>query len=327
MVWVLAFSIAIGSSLAPPAAIVRPAGPPKPAQQESASVPLKPADKAAAYYQFMRGRLLEAEDDAKGALLAYQEALRLDPSSAEVHAVIAALHARQNRVRDAIGFAEKALALDAANIEANRVLGLIYASLADSEEERSPKGLEYAKRAVKHLEVIAKAPVFPDPGLLLALGRLATRTGDYDMAISALNRLAEQVPDSPEVQGMIAEAEAGAGRTDAAIERLEDAAARDPRQYPALGELYGRARRWADAVEVYQKVVAADSRNVDAKLNLAEALLNIEGRPRTLEARDLLQSVLVSRPRDAQALYLLAMAQEELGDLDEAEATARRLVA
>ncbi|MFB3854983.1 MAG: tetratricopeptide repeat protein [Vicinamibacterales bacterium] len=328
MVCVLAISIAAGSSLAPAAAMVDRSTAARPALQQSSSVAARPgpADQAAAYYQFLRGRLLEAADDVGQALAAYQEALRLDPSSAEVHAALAALHARQNRAREAIDFAEKALAIDAANIEGNRVLGLIYASFADSEEESSPKGLEYAKRAVKHLEVIAKAAVFPDPGLLLALGRLATRTGAYETAISALTRLADQVPDSAEVQGMIAEAEAGAGRTGAAIERLEKAAARDPRQYPALAELYRRERRWSDAVAVYEKVAAGDPRNLEAKVNLAEALLNLEDPLRTVEARDLLKAVLASRPEDAQALYLLAMALEELGDLDEAEATARRLV-
>lgn len=334
MNWVLALSLAAWAGLVPGApgvAGIQTAA--AQTAQKGTKAPeevSKPSGRAEAYYHFLQGTLLEATGRAEAALRAYEEALRLDPQAAGVHAAIAALHARRNQIQASIESAERAIAIDPENLEANRVLGLIYASLAEHEEERqgpTPQSLEYSRRAVRHLEAVVKAPIFPEAGVLLALGRQAMQIGAWETALSALTRLAEQVPDAPEVQSLIAEAEAESGRTADAIRRLEAVVERDPRQYPALGDLYGRAGRWRDAVGVYQKIVAANSRNFEAKLNLAQALLNLEDRDRALEARALLEAVLEARKDDAQALYLLTLTCQQLGETDQAETTARRLIA
>src|SRR5512145_1845988 len=86
---------------------------------------------AQAYYQFMLGRHLESDGEIDRAIAAYREAARLDPDAAEVRAELAGLFARQGRVDDATREARAALAIDAANQEANRILGSILASLVE----------------------------------------------------------------------------------------------------------------------------------------------------------------------------------------------------
>src|SRR5690349_1671183 len=81
-----------------------------------------------AYFEFLMARRLESQGDQTGALAALERAAAADPASAEVRAEIASFQLRRNRRSDAEAAATQALKLDEANLEAHRVLGLIYAS-------------------------------------------------------------------------------------------------------------------------------------------------------------------------------------------------------
>src|SRR4051812_50002858 len=75
------------------------------------------ADPSASYY-FMLGRHLEDLDKIDEAIAAHQKAIALEPQSAELRAELAALYARQDRLRDALDAAEAALERDGGNREA-----------------------------------------------------------------------------------------------------------------------------------------------------------------------------------------------------------------
>src|SRR5262245_46438650 len=85
------------------------------------------------YYEFLLARRLEADGDVKGARAALDRAAAADPKSAEIRAEIASLHLRRNERAEAEKQAKVALALDEMNVEGNRVLGLLYATAAESE--------------------------------------------------------------------------------------------------------------------------------------------------------------------------------------------------
>src|SRR5690242_3630506 len=82
-------------------------------------------------YYFMLGKQLESAGQNDQALAAFTRAIELDPESPELRAELAGFYARQNNAVDAVRVAEEALKRDPANVEANRVLGTVYASLAE----------------------------------------------------------------------------------------------------------------------------------------------------------------------------------------------------
>ena len=81
---------------------------------------------------------------------------------------------RQNRVKDALEWADAALKIDPQNAEANRVLGFVHASLAGLDDESAREdaaALEHARTAARALDAARRKAVSPEPRLLMMLGR------------------------------------------------------------------------------------------------------------------------------------------------------------
>lgn len=280
-----------------------------------------------AYYHFVLGRHRESEGDVDAAIKAHQQAAALDPKSAEIRAELAGLYARQDRALEAIDWAEAALELEAGNGEANRVLGIVYASLAHLEDDRAgdAEALANAKKAVAHLEATRQRAISPDAGVELMLGRLYLRTGDIAQAIATLHRLRELEPERREPIAWLAQAYQQAGRPDDAADVLEKAVGEHPEFYPVLAELYQHQQRWPDAARAFERALARNPQSGDLKRHLAVSLLSGGGPAEAGRAVALLREVQQQTPGDSQVLYLLAQAQRMAGSLDEAEATAKQL--
>ena len=124
-------------------------------------------------YYFMLGRHLESLGKIDEAIAAHQHAIALQPDSAELRAELAGLYARQDRAREALDTAEAALARDPDNHEANRILGSVYAALAEQKKPFRPGDdpSQYSARALAALMKARRDGVF-DVSLELMLGRL-----------------------------------------------------------------------------------------------------------------------------------------------------------
>jgi predicted Zn-dependent protease len=106
------------------------------------------------------------------------------------------------------------------------------------------------------------------------------------------------------------------------------AAELDPRRYAALGELYERQGKWAEAAEAYSNGVrGVRTPSRDLRMRMVAALLNVDDPAATTRARDALKEILAGAPQDTRALYFLAAANRELGDYVAAEDAARKLLA
>jgi tetratricopeptide (TPR) repeat protein len=279
---------------------------------------------AEAYAQFLLGHHLEEDDDVAGAVAAYKRAMALDPTAADITAQLAALYLRENKVQDAMSTAEQALKVAPANSEANRVLGIVYAALAEASSGKNGKTDENLAQAIQHLERALEHPQgIPDPNLRATLARAYLNRGDFDKAIPLLSDLVKQEPGWDDGPVLLAEAYAGAGRTKDAIAWLEEQ--NDPRLMPALGDFYEREQRWSDAANAYQRALQRSPRNAELKTRYASALLKTGERDDIGKARDVLTEVVAARP-DVQSLYLLSQAQRRLGDSKGAEASARRAI-
>lgn len=311
--------------------LAAPAGPAVASQPLPAGQPTPGAARADAYYEFMMARRLDGEGDAAGARAALERALRLDPVSAELLAELAGHHARQNQAGEAVAAAERAVTLDPDNLEANRVLALVYAAYAEGAAAAPPgtRDRDWIPRAIERLQRIQQTPAMAtDLGLQLTLGRLLVRAARPDEAVVVLERLGTQAPYLPEPFLLLVEAHSARGDLDAAAEALARAARANPRYYATLGELLERQRRWAEAADAYERALETSrGQSRELRLRLAAVLLNVPGREAAARAERLLAGHLEGNAGDGRALALLAHAYRALGDAAAAEATARRLLA
>jgi tetratricopeptide (TPR) repeat protein len=252
---------------------------PNAAARTTGQAPVKVESLAEAYALFLRAREAETAGDTDEALKLYQQAARLDPSSGDIPAAMAALFARESRLREALAAAESALRIDPNTVEAHWVLGTIYSAYSQGEEAGGTDAdrqaeRDFASRAVTHLEAVLNARGnTAEPDLLLTLGRLYIKTSDFDKAIALLARFNEIEPDSLDGVALLSDAYSRAGRGDDAIALLRRGAEHEPVLYPALATALERAGRWKDAVDAYASASGAGVNSADMRRRWAVALM------------------------------------------------------
>jgi tetratricopeptide (TPR) repeat protein len=276
-------------------------------------------------YYFLLGRYYESQGDVDKAIASHKQALSLAPASAEIRAELAGLYARQDRAAEAVEMAEAALEKDPANREANRIIGSVFAALAEQRQTLKPGDdpATYVPRAIGALER-ARQDGGSDVGLDLTLGRLYLQTKAFDRAIPLLRRVAAQQPGYTEIAILLATAEEGAGRPDDAIETLRASLNENPKSFRGwvmLGELSEKQNAWKSAADAYARAQALNSR-VDLTTRRAGALINAGD---AAAARDLLKEGASGAKPGPIVLYLYATALRQTGDLAGAEDIARRL--
>ena len=283
-----------------------------------------PAADTSRYY-FLLGRYYESQGDVDKAIASHKQALSLEPASAEIRAELAGLYARQDRPAEAVEMAEAALEKDPANREANRIIGSVFAALAEQRQPLKPGDdtATYVPRAIGALER-ARSDGGSDVALDLTLGRLYLQTKAFDRAIPLLRRVAAQQPGYSEIAILLATAEEGAGRTDDALETLRASLDENPKSFRGwvmLGELSEKQNEWKSAADAYARAQALNSR-VDLSTRRAGALINAGD---AAAARDLLKEPASGAKPGPIVLYLYATALRQTNDLAGAEDIARRL--
>ena len=253
-----------------------------------------------------------------GAIAALDRAEKLDPESAELLAERAALHARQNQGPQAQAAAERALQLDKGNVEAHRILALVYSAWSEGAGQPPAGTTPDAARAkaIDHLKAIRNTPAMAtDLSLQIAYGRLLLRVGETDDAITALEAVVSQAPYLAEPYVLLAEARSSKGEMNEAAEALAQAAEINPRYYVSLGDLYEKLGRWAAAAGAYgQAIEGMRQPSRDLRLRHVTALLNVPGGVGASRAKDALAELLKTTPDDTRLLYLVSMAARQLQD-------------
>lgn len=308
-----------------------------------------------AYYEFLMARERAGEGDYDAALAGLRRAAAIDPDSAEIQAEIALVLYRDGRRDEAEKAAQGALALDANNVEANRVLGSLYTDAAQNERATASARLQYIRDAILHFERVA-AQGRADIVLTQMLGRLYLSSGQIDKAIASLSEVVAENPFSFESRRVLAMAHAYAKDYPAAIGVLQDIAEDEPRALALIGGYQYDAGLYADAAETFTRALTVQPRNADLKEARIDALYRSgqydeaassaasaqkqhpdDSRFPRLQAQALyrngleerainvLEGALDSFPRDAEVLnhlgYLLALSGR---DLDEAIRLVRR---
>ena len=224
---------------------------------------VEPGDSA---YYYLLGRRLESVGKIEEAVKAHQQAIALDPGSAELRAELAGLYARQDNAVDAVANAEAALARDASNQDAHRILGTVYAEFG---QRRLPvragdDPATYPARAIAALEK-ARGDGF-DVGLDFMLGRLYVQTGAFDKAVPLLEGVVESQPTLVDAAIVLSTAQEGAGQQADAIATLERVLGENPGSFRAqlrLAEIYEQDEQWNEAADALAKAQRLNPRASD----------------------------------------------------------------
>jgi tetratricopeptide (TPR) repeat protein len=185
---------------------------------------------------------------------------------------------------------------------------------------------KYAAEAAGHLEAARKASELPDSGLDMMLARIYVRTGQRDLAIAALGRVALDNPGQPEPVRQLLQLYQQAGRDREAVALLESVVEEQPSFYAPLAQLYEKQQRFGDAARAYERAMSANPGGPDFRTELAIAWLSSGDPAKTTQAVGLLEQVRKQNPADTRVLYLLSQAERASGRLDRAETTARDLM-
>jgi tetratricopeptide (TPR) repeat protein len=280
-----------------------------------------------ASYFFLLGRHLETEGRTDEAIAAHKRAIALRPESAELKAELAALYARQDRALEAVELAQTALTHDPANLEANRILGSVYAALVEQQTPLRPGEdiSQYPAIAIGALEKASKDGT-GDLGINLLLGRLYVHGREYAKAIPPLRRVIDEQPAYSEAAWLLSTALENSNQAEAALDVLEGAVQYNPRFFRGqlrIAELNEKLGRWKEASEAYARAQQVNARAAaELTPRRAAALINAG---KAVEARDMLKTLAANTQADIAVLYLYAVAQRQSKDLAGAEATAKRL--
>lgn len=316
------------------------------------------AQTSSAYFEFLMARRLEALGDQAGALAALERAAAADPMSAEVRAEIAAFHLRRDRRAEAETAAREALKLNDGNLEAHRVLGLLYTAQADAvNANAAPQRFQaLVREGIQHLERAAKETT-AGIDVLFSLGRLYLRTGDATRAVETFVRVVTQNPGSAQGRLFLAQAYAAADDLKNAISTLDLIVEEEPRVASTLAQYQEQAGLLTEAVENYTRALALEPTNRGLKVRRIAALIaarefaraatlaaEAQGQhgddPRfpRLRARALVEGGDVARalavleptakafPRDAATQFALADLYNDAGRAADAERTLRQLL-
>jgi len=226
------------------------------------------------YYEFLNARRLEATGDTAGALAALQRAANADPASAEIKAEIAALHFRKRPVAraEAEKAAREALAIDANNVEANSILGYLFATAVDTAARgASPDDV---KNAVTHLERAVAGTIGIDLQMQYTLGRMYLRNNEPQKAVQVISKVVGQSPGNEAARRLLAAAHVAAGNLKGAIATLDEVIDFLPELAVDLARYLEQDNQMHEAAAAYTVALAEQPTNRQLKLQRIAALFN-----------------------------------------------------
>ena len=136
------------------------------AQQPAAPAPPSADAVGRAYFEFLRARSQEVNNDVSGALASYREAIALLPDSAALRVELATLHTRLNQMPAAEREARAALAIEPDNRQAHLLLGGIQATAIEGQPANAADPALLSS-AIDHLERGLRGAADEDVSLLL----------------------------------------------------------------------------------------------------------------------------------------------------------------
>jgi tetratricopeptide (TPR) repeat protein len=192
-----------------------------------------------------------------------------------------------------------------------QVDALIKAASASASQGDYPHAIEQLSQA------IARAP---SDDLRFRLGEYYLRGGQKDQAIGIFQKLYAEHPDNLDALRELGNAQFQAGRPGDAMATYRSYLQRSPN--PGVEVSLARLLSWSggseEATAIYERVLRADPRNLEASLGLAQVLSWQQKYPQSLQVYD---GILRDHPLNRDALLGKAQALDWSGQHDQALAT------
>src|SRR5215467_5972372 len=193
-----------------------------------------------AYYHFSKGRLLDDQGQPAQAVEEYQKALEQDPNNSLIYSEMAASYLRNNRLREAVETAQKAIQTDNDNIEAHKLLTTVFLQVIGRANAQQPPSVDTINAAIHEFEEILRIDSTERQAFVM-LGRLYQIKGDRDKATQIYKQLLGVEPGSEEGVTALAKLHMDAGNYKEAVDLLEQFVTQRPDSDTALqtlGEAY-----------------------------------------------------------------------------------------
>ena len=260
--------------------------------------------RAQAYYHFSKARLLDDQGQANQAIDEYKKALELEPNNSLIYSEMAESYARNNKVREAAETANKAIQIDADNIEAHKLLSTIYLQIIGKANAQQPPSVDTINTAIHEFEEIVRIDPSERQSFLM-LGRLYQIKGDRDKATDIYKTFLGIEPGSEEGVTALAKLHMDAGNYKEAVGLLEAFVKRSPESDGALqtlGEAYSELQEYGKAADAYKRAAELDPDDIEIKKAEAQALFLSD---QIDAASALYQDLVKAEPEDGIALLRL----------------------
>ncbi len=226
---------------------------------ESDERPLTDEEKALQH--FIDGSILESKGDYASAILEYQDALSLDPSSG-IHYALAKNYSMINKIPLAIQHSQKAIELSQDQVEYYDLLADIFY-----------KARQYDSAAAALEKVIELAPSHVNAHYKLAR---IYETSKPLQAIEIYNKLTEIIGPEWSVLIRVAELHENLGNLDEASEAIEELLTIDPSNtaiQKLLTEIYSRGKKYDEALKILSEIIEFTPDDLDARERKAQILI------------------------------------------------------
>lgn len=239
----------------------------------------------------------------KKAIEHYRQALKLDPSATYLLEELTDLYVQSNNLRDAVTEAEDILKQDPNNLAARRMLGRIYTRLIGDTRQNAINE-DMLRRSIEQYTAVVKGDP-DDIDSWLTLGRLYRVSRNSVEARKAFEAALKLEPDNEDALTGLAMVYSDVGDTKGMVDALDQVAKKSPslRTLTQLASAYEQMRDFKSAAEVLSKALKLNPDNDQVKRALAQSLLYSD---QYAEALPLFQELAAAEPKDAQLQLRLA---------------------
>jgi tetratricopeptide (TPR) repeat protein len=256
-----------------------------------------------AYYHFSMARLLDEGGEWNKALDEYKKALEIEPNNSLIYSEMAEGYWRNQRAREAVETAQKAITLDPNNLDAHTLLKDIYMTQI-TRQGQTPTA-QNIDLAIHEWEEIVRIDPTNRQGFLM-LGRLYQAANAPEKAEAIYRKYLGVEPGSEDGVLGLARLDIDLGKNQAAVELLENFLKTRPdsdQAWASAGEAYSNLNEFKKAADAYKRALALSSDEPEWKNGYAQALFSAED---FAEAEKQYQQLLDEDARNGLAMLRLS---------------------